>query len=193
MNFVTIYPVFNQAFYTSEHPEGELNYLGDALGRDFVAVKFIDGFCRTYLGDGKRNEDWFSYKLDILAPCDAIVERVNINSIENNPGSHTNKPAGSVTFRCKDCVRIVYAHVTDVSVEVNDTVVVGQPFAKCGNNGTSWHPHVHVGAWKDGKPLQINVNLSALGKIQREQGSKYFFLEDDEETLDSFRDSFRQK
>lgn len=190
--YITIYPVFNQAFLTTEHAEGELEYLGDALGRDFMVMKFVDGFSRTYLGDGKRNEDWFGYKADVLAPCDAVVEKITINVDENTPGSHTNKSAGSVIFRCEDDVRIAYAHVTDIKVEVNEQVVAGQKFAKCGNNGTSWAPHIHVGAWKDNEPLQIIVDLSALGKIQREQGDNYF-LEDDEKTRHDFKESFKQK
>lgn len=189
---VTIYPVFKQAFITSEHPEGELDYLGDALGRDFMCIKFIDGFTRTFVNDGKRNEDWFSYMLDVLAPCDAMVESVNIVESENIPGSHENVPAGSVTFLCENNIRIAYGHLTEITVKENDRVVQGQPFAKCGNNGTSWSPHVHVGAWKDQQPLQIRINLTELGKIQREVGDEFYFLPDDKEIRERFYESFRK-
>lgn len=29
---VTIYPIYNHAFTLSEHPEGQLQHIGDALG-----------------------------------------------------------------------------------------------------------------------------------------------------------------
>lgn len=190
--FVTIHLVFNQSTMSAEHPEGELDYLGDAIGRDFMVAKFTDGFLRTYLNEGKRNEDWFSYQADVLAPCEAIVEKVHINPVENTPGSHTNKPAGSIVFRREDEVRIVYAHVRDVEVKENDKVEAGQVISRCGNNGTSWNPHIHVGAWKGNKPLQIMVDLQAYGKLQREQGYHFSFLEDDEKTKKRFKESFKQ-
>src|SRR5690625_2072603 len=189
---VTIYPVFKQAFMTSEHPEGELQPMGDALGRDFVAVKFVDGFTRTFVNDGKRNEDWFGYMLDVFAPCDALVESVNIVESKNTPGTHTNTPTSSVTFVCENDVRIFYGHLIDIKVKPHDRVVKGQHIAKCGNNGTSWHPHVHVGAWKDQQPLQIQVDLTELGKIQRDVGDAFYFLDDDQETKESFRQSFKK-
>lgn len=192
IDFVNIYPVFKQAFMTSEHPEGELPYMGDALGRDFVAFKFVDGFARTFVNDGKRNEDWFGYMLDVLAPCDALVESVNIVETENIPGTHTNRPGGSVTFLCENGVRIAYGHLTDIKVQPNDKVVKGQPIAKCGNNGTSWSPHVHVGAWKGQQPLQIQVDLTALGKIQQEVGDEFYFLAEDNETSERFHQSFKK-
>src|SRR5690625_4485468 len=127
---VNIYPVFKQAFVTSEHPEGELQHLGDALGRDFIAIKFVDGFPRTFVNDGKRNEDWFGYMLDVHAPCDALVESVNIVETENKPGTHTNAPGSSVTFLCENDIRISYGHLTKINVKPKDKVVKGQPFAK---------------------------------------------------------------
>lgn len=192
INSVKIHPVFKHAFVTSEHPEGELQHMGDALGRDFIAFKFVDGFSRTFVNDGKRNEDWFGYMLDVLVPCDALVESVNIVEHENIPGTHTNTPASSVTFLCENDIRIAYSHLTDITVKPNDKVVKGQPFAKCGNNGTSWHPHIHVGAWKNQQPLQIQVDLSSLGKIQREMGDEFYFLTDDKETRERFRQSFKK-
>lgn len=120
IDFVTIYPVFKQGFVSSEHPEGELEYVWDALGRDFV-----NGFARTYIKDGSRNEDRFGYMLDVHASCDALVKSVNIVEIENLPGSHINRPAGSVTFLCENNIRIAYAHLTEITVKPNEKVIRG--------------------------------------------------------------------
>lgn len=147
---------------------------------------------RLYRDDGKRNEDWFGYMADVLAPCDAVVESVRVNPVENTPGSHTNKPAGGVIFKRDDGVRIAYGHVADIQVAVGDRIVAGQVIGKCGNNGTSWMPHIHVGAWKENEPLQIVVDLKALGEIQRKVGDSFTFLVEDEETKQHFEESFRQ-
>lgn len=80
----------------------------------------------------------------------------------------------------------------DIHVEVNDKVEAGQIIAKCGNNGTSWNPHIHVGAWKGNQPLQIIVDLQAYGKIEKEQGDRFTFLEDDEESKRKVKESFKR-
>lgn len=115
-NNVLIYPVFNQPLISFEHPEGESEYLGDAIGRDFMVIKFMNGFARRFEGDGLSNEDWFCYHADVLAPFDAVVERVHINPVENSPGAHTNTSAGSVTFLSEDGIHISYAHLKDIRV-----------------------------------------------------------------------------
>src|SRR5699024_8515554 len=107
-------------------------------------------------------------------------------------GSHPNKPSGSVVFRCQDGTRITYGHLTAISVTQNEIVRKGQIFAKCGNNGTSWNPHVHVGAWKDQQPLQIRIDLKALGKILKDQKEDYYFLLDDKDTKNQVRESFEK-
>ena len=47
----------------------------------------------------------------------------------------------------------------------------GRVVAKIGNNGMSYHPHVHIGAWKDDTAHQIRFDLNATGKLQRRGGS----------------------
>ncbi|MGD6993124.1 M23 family metallopeptidase [Sutcliffiella horikoshii] len=173
---IKIYPVFNQAFYSREHAEGEYELLGDALGRDFIIEKLVDGFLKSYKGSGTENADWFTYGADVFAPCNAIVQNVHINPNENVPRKVNQNPSSSVLFRTKDNVYILYGHLIDIKVDVNDRVKVGQVIGKCGNNGMSRFPHVHVGAWKDNKPLQISVDLQALGDIRKEDIESYYFL-----------------
>ena len=53
-----------------------------------------------------------------------------------------------------------------------DTVRAGQEVARIGNNGSSFHPHVHVGAFlgdlmsDDAVPLQIQMDLEAMGRVR---------------------------
>ena len=171
---VLLHPVFARAFVSAEHPEGSLHALGDALGRDCMVVRFVDGWNRLYEGTGTRNEDWYSWGAEVLAPFDGTVERVQLNPVTNRPGQHTGGRASIIVFRRDDGVRVMYGHVDQVAVQPGDAVHAGQRVATVGNNGTCWHPHVHVGAWQDEKPLQVRFDLRALGRLWAHDPSAYF-------------------
>ncbi len=70
----------------------------------------------------------------------------------------------------RDAVKVAYIHVREVLVHPADTVRAGQPVARIGNNGSSYHPHVHVGAFRgelfsaDAVPIQIRMDLAAMGQ-----------------------------
>lgn len=171
---VVIHPVHNHAIASSEHPEGQYKHIGDALGRDVTIVKFVDGWMRPYAGEGRRNEDWYGWRADVLAPFDGVVESVYINPVENTPGVLNPGRAGSVVFCRDDGVNVCFAHVTDVHVGPGNRVKAGEVVAKVGNNGYSRHPHIHIGAWKGGVPLQIRFDLRAMGKQLQELGEAYY-------------------
>lgn len=173
---VTIHPVHKHAFTVSEHPEGQLYELGDALGCDCVIERFADGWMRKHRNDGLRNEDWYGWGAEVLAPCDSITETVYINEITNEPGQFVHARASSITFLRADGTRVIYAHVMDVTVCVGDTVKAGEAVAKVGNNGYARYPHIHIGAWKDGEPLQIRFDLNAMGNILNALGDEGYYL-----------------
>ncbi len=50
---------------------------------------------RSHRGDGRRNEDWFGWRADVLSPCTCEVVKVTINSIVNEPGVLGKPPAVS--------------------------------------------------------------------------------------------------
>jgi hypothetical protein len=156
---VVVHPLLQVRYHCSEHHEGEYGSVFDALGQDCVVLR--GG--RTHAGEGSRNEDYYIWGHEILAPFDGVVERITINPMVNEPGTLGRPPASSVVFRRGDGVRVGYAHVDDISVEEGDSVSGGQPFARVSNNGMSSSPHVHVGAWRGDVPLQIRWDLRALG------------------------------
>ncbi|MDQ0112505.1 hypothetical protein [Paenibacillus harenae] len=104
---ITIHPIYKHAFTVSEHPEGQLLHIGDALGCDCVIEKFADGWMKKYKNDGSNNEDWYGWGADILAPFDGIVEAIHINPITNKPGEISQTRASSITFLGTDNVRSV--------------------------------------------------------------------------------------
>ncbi|TNJ63030.1 M23 family metallopeptidase [Paenibacillus hemerocallicola] len=161
---------------SSEHPEGQLPYLRDALGRDCVAMKFVDGWTRAYAGDGKRNEDWFGWNTDVLAPFEGKVEDVYINPKTNEPGMIDHSRSSSIVFSREDGVKVVYAHVREVGVYIGDAVKAGDVVCRVGNNGYSRHPHIHVGAWRGKEPLQIRFDLRAMGEQLKQLGDEEYLL-----------------
>src|SRR4051794_23616507 len=70
---VQIAPLFYRPFVCVEHPEGQLPYIGDALGTDCMMVGGevgSNGFFRLFKGDGSKNEDWYGWRAEVHAPFD---------------------------------------------------------------------------------------------------------------------------
>ena len=164
---VLLHPPVGKRYTGLEHPAGELTHLGDALGVDCVVVEHLDGWVRPYRTDGAANEDWFGWLEPLLAPIDGTVEDIRENPVTNEPGTMGPPPAAAITFSDLTGLRVVYAHIQAPQVAVGDSVVRGQIVARIGNNGMSRHPHVHVGAWRDGQPLQVRFDLAELARALR--------------------------
>lgn len=168
---VTLSPLAREPYSCVEHPLGQLEYTGDALGTDCTIIGGITadgGFARQFRTDGKANEDWYGWHVTLLAPFDGVVVGAFAKGETNTPGVFGKPPAAMLQFRRADGVIVVYAHVTDVMVKVGERVVAGQPVAKVGNNGFARAPHTHVGAWRENSntPLQIRWDLRAMARLQ---------------------------
>lgn len=166
---VEIAPVFYQRFACTEHVNGELSDLGDALGSDCLVLGGLGApsdFLRLYRTNGATNEDWYGWHVEVHAPFDGIVIEAAANRATNTPGRSGQPPPGYIKFKRADQVVVVYAHLADIRVHQGDHVRVGQVVALCGNNGPAKNPHVHVGAYRDKRPLQIRWDLAAEGRIE---------------------------
>ncbi len=176
----TIHPPVAARFQCSEHALGAEDHVPDALGADCVVVKRNGGpkgnLSSLYSGDGTRNEDWHGWREPLLAPCDGLVTIVSLNPESTTPGEFGPGRSSGMVFRCgaaedPDVVQVAYVHVREVMVSEGDTVRAGQPVARIGNNGSSFHPHVHIGAFRgelfsnDAVPLQIRIDLAAMGRL----------------------------
>ena len=129
-----------------------------------------------YTGDGTRNEDWHSWREPLLAPFDGVVLGFQINPESTLPGVRGSGPSSAILFQQlvdgePTDVHVAYVHVREVTVSQGDTVRAGDPVARIGNNGSSFHPHVHVGAFRgdmmseDAVPLQVRMDLAAMGRV----------------------------
>ena len=156
-----------ESFACTEHWDGQFDWVGDALGTDCVIKKLFETegrlFQKSYLNDGFKNQDWFGFEKNVLAPCDCIIESIHINEVVNKLGVMTPGRATSIIFKANDGDSILIAHLQDIIVKKGEAVSAGQVVAKVGNNGYSRNPHVHIGAWtKDKIPLQIQFDQKTL-------------------------------
>lgn len=164
---VTLHRLYDEYYACGDHREGELKSLGDALGTDCLiqgglrdTATVSQGFASPFRGDGRRNADWYGWNARVLAPFDGVVVKININPTVNKPGVLGKPPASFIVFEREDGMRVLFAHVQDLQVHEGDRITAGQFVARVGNNGFSRNPHIHVGAWKDGRPYQIRWDLS---------------------------------
>ncbi|HEX6308307.1 MAG TPA: M23 family metallopeptidase [Longimicrobiales bacterium] len=171
---VVIHPIVAVAFTCSEHAfhEADPIILGDATGADCTVVEYDTQPAgrrppRHYENDGSRNEDWFGWGETLLAPFDGVIEEIHTNPVTNTPGTPGKGPASFIVFLRADGTRVVYGHIRNARVTEGDTVAAGQPVADVGNNGFGYMPHTHVGAWRDGEPLQVRFDLVAMGALRR--------------------------
>jgi len=183
---VTIHPPVAARFQCSEHALGEEDFVLDATAADCVVVRRTGGpngnLASLYTGDGTRNEDWHSWREPLLAPFDGDVLAIQINPDSTIPGVRGQGRASGILFRQwvhgePTDVHVAYVHVREVLVSVGDTVRAGEPVARIGNNGSSFHPHVHIGAFRgddmmseDAVPLQVRMDLAALGRLRGTAG-----------------------
>lgn len=171
---VMIGPVFAKPFSCTEHPEGQLEFAGDALGTDCFIVGGLNGswgFSKAYRCDGAVNDDWYGWHEDVLAPFDGVIEGIYLNPSVNVPGTMGRPPASIIRFRRSDGLIVVYSHITDPRVTLGERVHQGQVVAKVGNNGTARNPHIHIGAYKGATPYQIRWDLRR-GEIGIGEGAK---------------------
>lgn len=155
--------------FAREHVYARKYILGDQLGRDFILMRIgPDGIMRPFEKGtkGARNEHWYTWRKDALAPFDGTVMEVQRPDSINRPGTlNADAQHGEIHFRDEaDGVIVSYVHLREIEVEEGQQVAAGEIVAKVGNNGSSIAPHVHVGAWIGETPLQIQVDLYAAGR-----------------------------
>lgn len=173
---VVLHPIFDTWFLTLEHWEGQNSELGDALAVDCMVAELVEEEGRTWLrmhqGNGARNEDWFGWRREVLAPLSGEVVRVHVNGTVNEPGTMVPGIASHVVLRTDDGTHVAVIHLREMRVKEGDRVEAGEVLGLVGNNGNSRNPHIHVGAWRDGVPLQIRFDLREMGRLRARAAAK---------------------
>jgi hypothetical protein len=102
---------------------------------------------KTHRGEGKKNEDYFAFGRDVLAPADGTVIEVIEGVHDNMPGSMNSYSAigNCVLIQHREDEVSVLAHFKQGTIKVKegDKVKRGQLLGQCGNSGNSSEPHIH--------------------------------------------------
>ena len=88
----------------------------------------------------------------VLAVRYAAVYHIGYTAINGN----------YMRLRCDEGYHIVYAHLNEVLVNLNDRVYQGQKVALSGNTGWSTGPHLHYGISRGGQRLDPLSRVAGL-------------------------------
>jgi murein DD-endopeptidase MepM/ murein hydrolase activator NlpD len=111
---------------------------------DFVMV---DQKGKTFKNEGLRNEDYFAFDQEILAPADGIVTEV-ISGVRDclprvmNPFSAIGN-AVFIQHSTNEVSVLAHLKLNSTQVKVGDQVKKGQVVGRGGNSGNSSEPHLH--------------------------------------------------
>lgn len=102
---------------------------------------------KSYKTDGKKNEDYYCFGKEIIAPCDAEVVFA-IDGIKDNVPGVMNTMfllGNSILLKTKNEEYILLAHFKQNSLKVKqgDFIKQGKLLGLSGNSGNSSEPHLH--------------------------------------------------
>lgn len=121
------------------------HYVYESQRYAYDLVKVQDG--QSYQNSHIRNEDFYAFDEDLLAPADGKVVKV-VNGIKDNvPGEmDEHNPAGNyvvIEHANREFSMIAHFKMNSILVKQDDIVTEGQLIGKCGNSGNSSEPHIH--------------------------------------------------
>lgn len=107
----------------------------------------VDANGKTHRGDGTKNEDYYAFGQEIVAPADGVVVYA-VDGIHDNVPGEINRVfvAGNlVVVKHTDGEYSLFAHFkqNSIRVKVGDNVTKGQTVGLCGNAGNSSEAHLH--------------------------------------------------
>ncbi|MFU1796487.1 peptidoglycan DD-metalloendopeptidase family protein [Paenibacillus azoreducens] len=118
-------------------------YESQRYAYDIVQAK--DGY--SYSGDPTRNESYYAFGKEILAPADGVVVSIVNDIPDNEPVGVMNEkaPAGNVVVIQHGGEYSYLAHLKkgSVTVKPGDRVRAGDVIGHLGNSGNSSEPHLH--------------------------------------------------
>ena len=119
---------------------------------------------KTFEGNAKKNENYYVFGKQIIAPCDASVVKVIKGVKDNIPGelNPAQVTGNTVILKTENDEFILFAHFKENSIRVMENQIVkqGDILGLCGNSGNSTEPHLHLS-------LQnvSDMNMATGGKL----------------------------
>lgn len=137
-------------------------YPNQKYAYDIMMIK--DG--KSYKGDPKKNENYYVFGKDIIAPCNAKVVKVIKGVHDNIPGELNPQQltGNTVVLETQNKEYLLFAHLKKGSIIVEEGQMVkqGELLGQCGNSGNTTEAHLHLS-------LQNKIDMSTA------TGGKLFF------------------
>jgi hypothetical protein len=142
-----IFPLKEASFVYWGGKTVDVNYHMADLNQQYALDILMVANGAPYEGDSTKNESYFIFGKDIIAPCDAKVVKV-IDGIEDNvPGevNRANIMGNTIILETERKEYLLFAHikVNSILLKEGDWVKQGQVIAKCGNSGNTTQAHLH--------------------------------------------------
>ena len=103
---------------------------------------------KTFKGDRTKNENFYVFGEEILAPCNAKIIEVIDGVPDNVPGemNPSQVTGNTVVLETNDKEYILMAHfkLNSIVVKEGQEVKQGELLGLCGNSGNSSEPHLHI-------------------------------------------------
>lgn len=126
----------------------EQNYHVDYADQQYAYDILMVANGASYEGDPKKNESYFAFGKDIIAPCDARVVKVVTGVHDNIPGELNPQEltGNTVVLETDNGEFILFAHLKEGSIVVEEgqDVRQGELLGQCGNSGNTTEPHLHL-------------------------------------------------
>ena len=143
-----IWPFKEAAFLfwggATEKENYHVAYKNQQYAYDIVMVK--DG--KTHNSDENKNQDYYIFGKDIIAPCYARVVTVVSGIYDNIPykKNHMQATGNTVVLKTDANEYLLFAHLKKGSIQVkeDDELKQGDIIAQYGNFGNSSKPHLHL-------------------------------------------------
>ena len=151
MERIELHPIFNRYTVHNDYYEGELMNPGDALGRDCMIAAFLP-------------------EKQILCGYIKMMEqkmKIGFHGMLKSMRQLTEKDSEMV---------VLLAHIQNPIVSVGEEVKEGHLLAYVGNNGFCRNPHIHIGAYWDGKPLMIGFDANKVGRVREKNDQCYWMM-----------------
>ncbi len=126
----------------------ELNYHVESRAqKNAFDILIKDTTGKSFTRSGEKNEDYYAFGKEILAPCNGKAVLVVDGVKDNKPGemNAVYVPGNTVIIKTSNNEYLFFAHFKQHSIKVSEgqDIKEGQVLGLCGNTGNSSEPHLH--------------------------------------------------